>query len=230
MQPIRRSFKPLNLKKMRIDKQAMKIQDEVAKAALQGTLGSLPKEHLRLKNLAFKDSFGMNALHTAASVKMLHKVPKEFLTPNLLLDKDNNSQSVLHYAATFDQMSFLPKEVITKTTLSEKDAEGNSVYHYLANYGNLHSIPRRLITQDVVLLENDFNKDVLDMCLHAEARELNPDLDQSSILLNALDTSCLESQLRKSSKDKERTRVCKLQLVKNHTIKKVKTMDAAIEI
>jgi hypothetical protein len=195
---------------------------QLATSAATGSLGKLDPKLLTAENLSLPNSFGLNALHCAATHAKLHAVPKELLIEEILLAWDHNGQTALHYAAENNEIKWLPQSIITKENLMLQDAEGNSVYHYLANYGTLNSIPRTLIDKEAVLTENDFKKDVLDMAIHSEAREADPNLNQCQILLQCLDNKTLKEMIKKNPRDKLRIKSCNDQLSRNSVIKQIK--------
>jgi len=195
---------------------------KLASAAATGSLKQVNPELLTKKNISLQNPFGLNCLHCAATHAKLDAVPKELLIEEVLLTKDHTGQTVLHYTAEHNQMNALPKNMMNKKNLLSKDIEGNSVYHYLANYGTLDSIPKDLIDEEVVLAENNFKKNVLMMAIHSEAKEINPKLDQSHLLLHCLNSQVLKDLIKKNPKDKLLIKACKNQLVKNTAIKQIK--------
>jgi hypothetical protein len=224
------------------NKRDEKIISALVEAAENGTMGSVPKECLAHKYMAYQDSLGMHLVHIAANKENLHTVPKEFLTPEIIMAKDSGKQTVLHYAATFGQINLVPKEILTEENLLEADAEGNTVYHYLANYGYLNLVRSHLLTEKAILTQNEFGRDVLDMSLHAEYKEnvLDPSTiqNQTHLLTKKLSTKALENLLKrllvnpKKTVDKEKAKLITQEIKKRVAVHKVQTLsqDEAIEI
>jgi hypothetical protein len=208
-------------------KQDYKILDALSDAATAGDFHKVPKKHLTQEYLGAQDSLGMHAVHIAASNENLYTVPKEFFTPEIILTKDNGGQSVLHYAATFGEIHLIPPEVLTEENLLEADEEGHTVYHYLANYGYLNQISKSLITEKAVTTKNEFDRDVLDMAIHAECKDIpDPNLmkDQCHLLTQALSDKTLRSMIKfsKGKIDKEKISLCRKELKKREMVKLIK--------
>jgi hypothetical protein len=215
------------------------ILKRLAKAAENGNLSKLPKEELSLKNIAIPNDMGMNILHIAAHNEKLNKVPKDLFTKEILMARDDGDLSVLHYAAEQGQIGEVPKEFITREVLRGADNEGNTLLHYLANCGGLDKIPKDVIDEELVLIENDFGRNSLDMAIHGEFKEAildptdpNSPRDQSEILLRTLSEKTLRSIIKDAqsgksghgvykSDEKKKIEICQKELGRRKLIKKV---------